>query len=183
MSEPPTKLQRTLLDLFSGTQVQNDGTPSPNSVTLTMSDNSISAIATGEGVTSSVNCSPTIVLQNDPSQRQGNDHETGFLSDIAQSTADEPSQPLLAHFPTTVVLDHVKCYGFEPIHGSSTQFRRTVVTAILVVYSTGSLLILYLIILLVTVIGNMHTEVRALCVYMPLQNHIPVRWLCGSNFA
>ena len=62
-----------------------------------MSDNSISAIATGEGVTSSVNCSPTIVLQNDPSQRQGNDHETGFLSDIAQSTADEPSQPLLAH--------------------------------------------------------------------------------------
>ena len=101
MGEPPKKRQRTLIDLFSGTHVQNDGTPLSKSVTITVSGNSITANATGESATSSVNCSPTIVLPSEPSQRQGN--ETRFPTDIAQSTADEPSQPLLAHFPTTII--------------------------------------------------------------------------------
>ena len=108
MSEPPNKRQRTLTDFFSAPQVGNGDTSCPKSVTIDVTGNSITASATGDGATSLVNYTPTIVLPSEPSQRQEND--TRFPSDIAQSTADEPSQPLLAHFPTTIIGGKARSY-------------------------------------------------------------------------
>ena len=96
MSEPPNK-QRTLTDFLSAAQVRNEDT-SCRSVTINVSGKSITAIATGDSASSSVNCSPNIVLPSEPSRRQEN--EIRFPSDIAQSTADEP---LLACFPNTII--------------------------------------------------------------------------------
>ena len=71
-----------------------------------------------------------------------------------------------------VKLDHVKSLGFDPIHGSSTLWKRTVATTILVVSSIGIPLILCLQTLPVTVIGNMLLEIRgSLCLHATSKSH------------
>ena len=87
-----------LTDLFSGIHVQNDGTPSSKSV-----------IVSGNGTTvnAKVNVQPPQLTVAQQSYYQVNHHRgremrQGFQL-IAQSTADEPSQPLLAHFLTTII--------------------------------------------------------------------------------